>query len=163
MAKLSAKRYLWLVLFLIPGVFLYFGVNSALYRYDIRSEGVEMQAVVEDYRIETYSCKNSDGHRSTCRRIAYDLILDLNGDKVRRPLLEGNFDPDDIWHTPDMISPDDYPRGATMEVLVRPDLGYLVSINNFWQAYMLPIILLGFGAFWLIGMSVIVPSIIKDG
>ena len=163
MAKPPAKRYFWLLLYLIPGVFLYFGANSALYRYDIRASGVDMTATVEDYREESYECKDSDGNRRTCRRIAYDLILDLNGEQLRRPLLGGNFDPADPWHTPDMISPQDYPRGATMEVLVRPDLGYLVSLNNFWHAYLLPLVLLGFGTFWFIGISAMMPSMIKDG
>ena len=156
-------RYLWLLLFIIPAGFLYFGFDSLLYRYDQRSKAVPWTATVEDYREESYSCKDSDGNRRTCRRIAYDLKLDIYGETLIRPLLDSTFDPDDPWHTPDMISPEDYPRGGQMPVLVRPDLDYRVAIDAFWSAYVLPIVLLVFGAFWLIGFSFIVPSMIRSG
>ncbi|MFK7942955.1 MAG: hypothetical protein AB8B85_08610 [Paracoccaceae bacterium] len=163
MAGRPASRYLWLLLFLIPGVLLYFALNSAIYRYNIRADAIEMQATVEDYVVESYTCKDSDGNARTRERIAYDLILDVNGDRMKRPLLEGNFDPADFWHSKDMISPAEYPRGSQMDVLVRPDLGYLVSIDNFWNAYMLPLVLGVFGGFWFVGFSFIVPSMIRDG
>lgn len=163
MSRRSPTRFLWVLLLAIPAVFLYFGVNSLLYRVDARAQAVEMTAKIEHVRRETYSCKDSDGHTRTCERVAYDLTIDVSGDRMRRPLVEGNFDPDAIWHSADMINPEDYPVGAPMAVLVRPDLGYVVVIDAFWSAYVLPIVLLVFGAFWLVGLSVIVPSIIRKG
>lgn len=163
MAGRRATRYLWYLLFLIPVLFLFFGTKMAFYRYQVRAEAVPMTATVQDYTLERYTCEDSDGNRRTCERIAYDLILDLNGDRLERPLLEANFQPGEIWHTTDMVSPDDYPRGGEMPVLVRPDLGHLVAHDSFWSAYLVPIILLGFGAFWLVGFSVVVPAMVRDG
>lgn len=163
MARRSWKRHAWFLLYLIPIGFLYFGMDSALYRYEIRKDAVKMTATVEDYRTESYECKDNDGNRRTCTRIAYDLILDVNGDILKRPLLEGNFDPDDTWHTPDMINPSDYPRGGQMPVLVRQDLGYLVAFDGFWQAYVLAAVLLAFGTFWLIAVTVVTRSFVTHG
>ena len=163
MARTPLRRYFWLLLFLIPAGFLYFGFDSLLYRYDQRAKAVPMTALVEDFRQESYTCKDSDGNRRTCYRIAYDLRLDIFGEIYHRPLLDSTFDPDDPWHTPDMISPEDYPRGGQMPVLVRPDLDFRVALDSFWSAYVLPIVLLVFGAFWLLAFSFIVPSMIRDG
>ncbi|MEM6622218.1 MAG: hypothetical protein AAF674_08330 [Pseudomonadota bacterium] len=162
MAKRSLTRFLPLLLYAIPAVFLYFGINSALYRIDVRADAVPAEATVEAVYIDTYTCKDSDGNRRTCTRVAYDLILEMDGLVMQRPLLEGNFEPDEIWHSDDMIPPTDYPEGATMAVLVRPDLDYRVAIDSFWSAYVLPIVLCTFGGFWLFASIFIVPQLMRD-
>ena len=162
MAGRSPTRFLWLLLFVIPAVFLWFGIDSLLYRMNARALATPMVALVEAVHEESYSCKDSDGNTRTCHRVAYDLRLDIWGEPVRRPLLDSTFDPDDPWHSPDMISPQDYPEGAAMKVLVRLDLDNRVAIDAFWSAYVLPFVLLGFGTFWLLALSVIVPSIMRD-
>ena len=157
MAGRSPLRFFWLLLFLIPALFLYFGIDSAVYRITERAEAEPMVATVEDYRTEQ---RCDDDGCSTV--VAYDLILDIKGDIVKRPLIEGNFDPEDIWHSEDMIPPSSYPAGSEMPVLVRADLGYLVTIDAFWSAYVLPIVLCGFGMFWLLGFAIIVPQLTRD-
>ena len=155
------SRYFAVLLFLLPIVLLYFGINSAVYRYSQRAEAVPMTAIVEDYRIEAYSCEDSDGNTRTCERIAYSVVIEVDGQPLQRPLLDSDFDHDDIWHTPDMISPEDYPRGAEMPVLVRPDLGHLVVIEAFWPTYILAVVLIVFGSFWLAAFIFLVPAIIR--
>ena len=146
----SPWRFSLLLLLLLPAIFFYFGGRMALYRAEQRALGEKITAEVIEQRRETFTSKGADGERRSGEHFAYTVRFDIAGDLVTRPVLEANYDPERIFHTSDEVDPKQFPVGSQMPLLMRRDLGFAVSPDLFWTAYLIPAVLLGFGAFTLL-------------
>lgn len=150
---MSASRRRWLgnagiVLFwCVPLLFWFFGARMALYRIEQRELATRMPAEVARVETRSYSCKDSDGNRRTCYEHQFTVWIELNGDRVKRVVLQNNFDPEYDWHSGDEVDPETYTEGSTLPVLLRRDLGNAVAPDLFWAAYGSPVFLIGFGVF----------------
>ncbi len=156
---IKKKRNRWvnnsllLCLFLIPALFWYFAFNMTVYRSEAREMAEKVTGEVTEQREVEYSCKDSDGDTRTCTYWLYQVRFEVDGAQVDRQLLDARFDPDYPEIT-DGIDHDDYPEGAQMPLLLRRDLGNAVTVDSFWSAYMMPVVLAGFGFFVSIFMVV---------
>jgi hypothetical protein len=139
-----------LLMFLLPALLLFFGVRSALYRYDQRSLAEQASAEVTGVERQVYTYRDSDDVARTGEQFRYTVALDLDGETITRPIVEANFDPQAVWHNSDAINPDIYAEGATMPVLLRRDLDNAVAFDGFWAIYLTPVFLIGFGLFALL-------------
>ncbi|MEM7211361.1 MAG: hypothetical protein AAF479_05595 [Pseudomonadota bacterium] len=144
--KRRINNALLLCFWLVPGLFWYFAINMALYRAEARELAEKMKGEVIHQQEVTYSCKGSDKKTRTCTHWLYEVRFDLNGDKIARPLLDARFDPKYVEHT-DGFDHEAYPVGATMPILLRRDLDHAIAPDFFWSAYLMPVVLAGFGAF----------------
>lgn len=150
MARKKRNRWinngLLLCLLLIPALFWYFAANMAIHRHEARQMAQKITGTVVDQQKISYSCKDSDGNRSTCVHWTYKVRFQVNGTQFTQQLLDARFDPNYIHHT-DGIDHAAHPVGAQMPLLVRRDLDYSVAPAFFWSAYLMPVILFGFGVF----------------
>lgn len=144
--KRRINNALLLCLWLIPGLLWYFAAKMAIYRTEARELAEKITGEVTHQREVSYTCKGSGGKTSTCTHWLYEVRFDLNGDKMTRPLLDARFDPNYVEHT-DGIDHDAHPVGAQMPLLLRKDLDHAVAPDFFWSAYLMPVVLAGFGLF----------------
>ena len=145
---------LLLLLLIIPGIFFYFGGNMALWRYEQRALAEPIVGEVIEAQRHSYECKNSEGSSTTCTEYSFTVAFEFSGDRMQRPLLEVNFEPDGGRFSSDEVDPDVYGAGAKIPLLLRRDLGTAVAPDLFWAAFLIPTVLLGFGTFVLIMISV---------
>lgn len=146
------KRNRWinngllLCLLLIPALFWYFAANMTIYRYEARQLAEKINGTVVEQTETEHSCKDSDGRRRTCTDWTYTVRFQVQGDQITRPLLDARFDPKYDSHT-DGVDHEAHGVGATMPLLLRRDLDFAVAPDFFWSAYLMPVILAGFGLF----------------
>ena len=146
------KRNRWinngllLCLLLIPCFFWYFAASMALSRSEARAAAVKIMGEVTEQRELAYTCKDKDRNTRTCYHWVYKVRFNLFGKQVERQLLDARFDPDYIHHT-DGIDHEAHPVGAKMPLLLRQDLNNSVAPDFFWSAYLMPVMLAGFGVF----------------
>ncbi|MEL7468309.1 MAG: hypothetical protein AAFN27_07630 [Pseudomonadota bacterium] len=145
---------LLLLLLILPGIFFYFGINMAVWRYEQRALAERIVGEVAEVQKNSYECKDSDGNRRTCTEWAYTVTFDFAGDTMRRPLLEVNFEADGGRFSSDEVDPEVYVAGAKIPLLLRRDLDNAVAPDLFWAAFLIPTVLLGFGTFVLIMISI---------
>jgi len=153
-------KFLWLI-FLIPALLLFFGVRSAIYRYDQVAASEQTTATVYEVEHQTTSYRDSDGRTRSSDEWRYSVQVEADGEVYDRYIVEPNFDLEMVWHNSDSIDPDIYAEGARIPVLLRRDLDYAVAHDDFWAIYLTPIFLLGFGTFWLL-LSLPVIYMMKD-
>ncbi len=145
---LSLRRWIILSALLIPAAFLYMGGGMALDRYQALRTAVPIDVVVEEVVRQTFSFRSSGAGRTTQgEHFSFRVRFNVNGRKMVRPLLAADFAPDQIWHSSDEIDPYVFAQGATVPVLVRRDLDYAVTPDQFWSVYLAPILGIGFGVF----------------
>ncbi len=153
-------KFIWLI-FLIPALLLFFGVRSAMFRYDQVAASEQTTATVFEVEHETYSYRDSDGRTRTGEHWRYSVEVEADGKVHNRYIVEPNFDLEMVWHNSDAIDPEVYAEGARIPVLLRRDLNNAVAHDDFWAIYLTPVFLIGFGLFWLL-MSLPVIFIMRD-
>ena len=142
-----------LCLMLIPGLFWYFAATMAISRSDDRARAVKIMGQVTDQNERRYTCKDKDRNTKTCTAWTYRVKFNLFGEQVERQLLDARFDPKYIEHT-DGVDHEAHPVGAKMPLLLRQDLNNAVAPDFFWSAYLMPVMLGGFGVFVSIFMII---------
>ncbi len=137
-----------LLALLIPAALLYMGGRMALDRYQALRTAVPIDVVVEEVVRQTFSFRSAGAGRTTQgEHFSFRVRFNVNGRKMVRPLLAADFAPDEIWHSSDEIDPYVFAKGATVPVLLRRDLDYAVTPDQFWSVYLAPILGIAFGLF----------------
>ncbi|MEM9061209.1 MAG: hypothetical protein AAGD13_12180 [Pseudomonadota bacterium] len=143
-----------LCVLILPGVFFYFGLTMAHWRYEQRALAERITGEVVEVLQKTFDCKTSNGDRTTCVEYAFTVAFESGAGRIQRPLLEVNFDENGGRFSSDEVDPEIYSVGQPIPLLLRPELGNAVAPDLFWAAYLIPTVLLGFGTFMLIMISI---------
>ena len=136
-----------LLVFVAIGLALiFFGVRMADYRATQRALAVPIEGLVVDVETRQVVHKDEDG-TWTSTEYKYLIEFEADGAVIRRQLVAANFEPDDVWFNEDEVDPWEFADGEIVDVLVRGDLDHAISPADFWAAYLIPTILIGFGSF----------------
>ena len=136
-----------LVFFALAATMIFFGARMALYRAEQRALADPVMARVIETDSRVVTSRDSDGRTTSTTERTFIVEVNIFGEVVRRTMIAANFDPEDHWFNGDEVDPTVFQEGARVPVLVRRDLNFAVTPADFWSAYLVPVILMGFGGF----------------
>ncbi|MEM7059612.1 MAG: hypothetical protein AAF557_18665 [Pseudomonadota bacterium] len=138
-----------LVFFAFAATMFAIGGRMALFRSAERDLAQPAMATI--LNVDRKTSTDSDGRSTTY----YSFIVEMNldGEIIERPLVAANFEPDDIWFNSDQVDLGLYQADGRVEVLTRPDLGFRTTPADWSAAYLVSMILMGFGGFMLAFLS----------